>query len=146
MQKTFFSRRIRKTEMEPSFLVQIEHNMHLFNQAKHFVFQTLVREKRLKKKLHKKSIHLVVKQKFGLNDYYANSAVREARALFSSQEELQKLYIKQDETKITKLKKKLQNERRIPTQFLSIKDSLINVNLRFPKNLKYKLHPSGVSN
>ncbi len=114
------------------------------NQAKRFAFQTLVREKRWKRKLHEESIHLIVKKKFSVNDYVANSVVREANALFSSRTELTKLYIKQTEEKMKKIKKKLKSERTYLTQLKKIKESCIKGNLRFPKNLQFSYHSSGI--
>jgi hypothetical protein len=43
-----------------------------------------------------------VKRKFGVNDYIANSIVRESQALLKAQTELNKLYIKQTDEKIKK--------------------------------------------
>ena len=84
MKVTNFSRRLYKDEMSKTLVDEISYFEEVFNRAKRFTFQTLVREKRWKRKLHEESIHLVVKKKFGLNDYVANSVVREANALFSS--------------------------------------------------------------
>ncbi|MFB9760625.1 hypothetical protein ACFFMS_20160, partial [Ectobacillus funiculus] len=41
------------------------------------------------------SLHLAIKKRFQLDDYYANSAVQQANALRTSQKELQVLYLKQ---------------------------------------------------
>ncbi|GAA3312456.1 hypothetical protein GCM10020331_000250 [Ectobacillus funiculus] len=41
------------------------------------------------------SLHLAIKKRFQLDDYYANSAVQQANALRTSQKELQVLYMKQ---------------------------------------------------
>src|SRR3954454_25245270 len=111
-----FSKRLYKGEMSNMLVDEISYFKEVFNQAKRFTFQTLVREKRWKRTLHEESIHLVVKKKFGLNDYVANSIVRESNALFSSRTELNHLYIKQTEEKIKKIKKKLKSERIYLTQ------------------------------
>lgn len=116
----------------------------LFNRAKRFVFQMLVRQKRWERELHKESIHLVVKRKFGVNDYVANSIVRESQALLKAQTELNKLYIKQADEKIKKIKKKLKSERSFLTTLRKIKASFIKGNLWLPKNRNYALHPSGL--
>lgn len=52
--------------------------------------------------------HLRVKAQYNLNDYYANSAVQEGKALITSQEELTKIYItnKKEQVKATKRKNK----------------------------------------
>ncbi|PEF71713.1 transposase, partial [Bacillus pseudomycoides] len=42
------------------------------NQAKRFAFQMIVREKRWNRKIYTDSLHLVLKWKYQLNDYYAN--------------------------------------------------------------------------
>lgn len=105
------------------------------------MFQTLVCQKRWERELHKESIHLVVKKKFGVNDYVANSIVRESQALLKAHSELNKLYIKQTDEKI---KKKLKTERSFLTTLRKIKESCINGNVHFPKNRTYTLHPSGL--
>lgn len=102
MKKAYFSKRIWKKEINDLTLVEIASLSELFNRAKRFVFQTLVRQKRWNRELHKESIHLVVKKKFGVNDYIANSSVSESQALLKAQSELNKLYIKQTDEKIKK--------------------------------------------
>jgi IS605 OrfB family transposase len=83
-------------------------------------------------------------EKYGLNDYFANSAVREANALFSSLMELNKMHIQQTEEKIKNVKKKLKTERTKLTKLGKIKESCIKGNLRFPKNTNFVLHKSGI--
>ncbi|WP_445505630.1 IS200/IS605 family accessory protein TnpB-related protein [Niallia sp. 03091] len=94
--------------------------------------------------MYEDSIHLVVKKKFGVNDYVANSIIRESQALLKSQNELNALYIKQTDEKIKKIKKKLKTERSFLTIFRKMKESCMKGNLQFPKNRKYALHPSGI--
>lgn len=94
--------------------------------------------------MHKESIHLVVKKKFGVNDYIANSIVRESQALIKAQSSLNKLYIKQTDEKIKKIKQKLKKERSFLTTLCKIKESCIKGNIQFPKNRRYALHPSGL--
>ncbi|MEB4855875.1 hypothetical protein [Priestia megaterium] len=102
MKKAYFSKRIWKKEINAFTLVEIALLSELFNRAKRFVFQTLVRQKRWERELHKESIHLVVKKEFGVKNYVANSIVRESQALLKAQSELNKLYIKQTDEKIKK--------------------------------------------
>jgi hypothetical protein len=97
------------------------------------------------RKLHQESLHIVVKKKYGLNDYFANSAVREANALFSSRMELNKMHIhQQTEEKIKDVKKKRKTERTKLTKLRKMKESCIKGNLRFPKNTNFVLHKSGI--
>uniref|UniRef100_C5D2Z1 Uncharacterized protein n=1 Tax=Geobacillus sp. (strain WCH70) TaxID=471223 RepID=C5D2Z1_GEOSW len=100
MKKAYFSRRLYKSEIDILHVTETSYALELFHQAKRFAFQTLVREKRWERKLHQESLHIVVKKKYGLNDYFANSAVREANALFSSLMELNKMHLQQTEEKI----------------------------------------------
>jgi hypothetical protein len=145
MKKAYFSRRLYKSEMDILPVTETSYALELFNQAKRFAFQTLIREKRWGRKLHQESLHIVVKKKYGLNDYFANSAVREANALFSSRMELNKMHIhQQTEEKIKDVKKKRKTERTKLTTLRKIKESCIKGNLRFPKNTNFVLHKSGI--
>jgi hypothetical protein len=110
MKKAYFSRRLYKSKMDILPVTETSYALELFHRAKRFAFQTLVREKRWKRKLYS-SLHIAVKKKYGLNDYFANSAVREANALFSSLMELNKMHIQQTEEKINDVKKKRKAER-----------------------------------
>jgi hypothetical protein len=85
-----------------------------------------------------------VKKKYGLNDYFANSAVREANALFSSLMELNKMHIQQTEEKIKDVKKKRKTERTKLTKLCKMKESCIKGSLRFPKNTNFVLQKSGI--
>ncbi|WP_017434563.1 hypothetical protein [Saccharococcus caldoxylosilyticus] len=143
MKKAYFSRRLYKSEMDILHVTETSYALELFNQAKRFAFQTLVREKRWGRKWYP-SLHIAVKEKYGLNDYFANSAVREANALFSSLMELNKIHVQQTEEKIKDVKKKLKTERTKLTKLLKMKESCIKGNLRFPKNTNFVLHKSGI--
>jgi IS605 OrfB family transposase len=52
-------------------------------------------------------VHLQIKELFGFNDYWANSAIQEARAQITSQKELQKMYITGKEKQIDVKKNKV---------------------------------------
>jgi hypothetical protein len=52
------------------------------------------------------SIHQRLKQRYGLNDYYANSAVQKGRAFLSAQKELKNVYMRNKKNKSTPLKEK----------------------------------------
>jgi hypothetical protein len=144
MKKAYFSRRWYKSKMDILPVTETSYALELFNQVKRFAFQTLIREKRWGRKLHQESLHIVVKKKYGLNDYFANSAVREANALFPSLMELNKMHIQQTEEKIKDVKKKRKTERTKLTKLGKIKESCIKGNLRFPKNTNFVLHKSGI--
>ncbi|PGD20141.1 hypothetical protein, partial [Bacillus pseudomycoides] len=103
------------------------------------------REKRWNCKIYTDSLHLVLKQKYQLNDYYANSAAQEAKALFTGLMALQKLYEKQTQEKLGKLKKKLKQERTKLTNLRKIKQSCVKGKLTFPKNTHFAKHNTLIS-
>jgi hypothetical protein len=53
------------------------------------------------------TLHLAIKKRFQLDDYYTNSAVQQANALRTSQKELQALYVKQVDSVMKSIQKKL---------------------------------------
>ncbi|PEO45610.1 hypothetical protein CN559_17530, partial [Bacillus pseudomycoides] len=108
-------------------------------------FQMIVREKRWNRKIYTDSLHLFLKRKYQLNDYYANSAAQEAKALFTGLMALQKRYEKQTQEKIKKLKKKLKQERTKLTNLRKIKQSCVKGKLTFSKNTHFAKHSTLIS-
>ena len=74
--KAIFSNRLYKHTIDPVFVMSMTHTLRVFNQAKHFRYQAEVRELRGVKAKSSISIHQRLKQRYGSNDYYANSAVK----------------------------------------------------------------------
>ena len=107
MEKTYFSNRIYKKTLTSKEIYSITQTLSQFNRARHKAYKLLLAEHNYGVK-HEKSVHLQIKEIFNFNDYYANSAVQDARAQISSQKELQKVYIaglqEQVKTKRDKLK------------------------------------------
>ncbi|MBJ8031077.1 transposase, partial [Bacillus cereus group sp. N21] len=145
MKKAYFSKRIYKTDVPYEVIDILTQTTETFNTAKRYAFQTIVREKRWNRKMHTDSLHLVLKRNYQLNDYYANSAVQEAKALSTSLMELQKLYEKQTQEKIKRLKKKLKQERTKLTTLRKIKQSCVKGKLTFPKNARFAKHNNLIS-
>ena len=81
--KAYFSNRVYKSTLNESIVEDVQHTLLIFNQAKHFRLQEEIREKRNIKTKPNVSIHLRVKEKYNLNDYYTNSAVQEGKTLKS---------------------------------------------------------------
>lgn len=67
MKKAYFSKRIWKEDVNVLTVAEMAMLSKVFNCAKRFAFQTLIRQKRWERELHKESIHLVMKRKFGVN-------------------------------------------------------------------------------
>ncbi|MCI0765027.1 IS200/IS605 family accessory protein TnpB-related protein [Bacillus sp. TL12] len=145
MKKAYFSKRIYKIDLPREMVDALAETIETFNQAKRFAFQTIVREKRWNRKLYTDSLHLVLKRNYQLNDYYANSAAQEAKALFTGLMALQKLYEKQTQEKLKKLKKKLKQERTKLTNLRKIKQSCVKGTLTFPKNTRFAKHNNLIS-
>lgn len=104
---TCFSNRIYKNTLSTNDVTAIGNVLVTFNRAKHFAFGTMVKEKRSGISRRAESMHKTVKERFGLDDYYANSAVQEAKAKMNSLTELNKLYIANKKEQIKAIKKKL---------------------------------------
>lgn len=113
MERTYFTNRIYKNVLTINQVYSISNALINFNRAKHKAYRMFLAEHNYGTK-HDPSMHLQIKELFNFDDYWANSAVREARAQVSSQKELLKIYIagleeqigtKQD--KIKELNKKI---------------------------------------
>jgi hypothetical protein len=107
--KAIFLNRLYKHKINPDFVMSMDHTLRVhtlrvFNQAKHFRYQAEVRELRGSRAKSSVSIHQQLKQRYGLNDYYANSAVQEGRALLSAEKELKKVYIGNKKEQISALR------------------------------------------
>ncbi|WP_226670617.1 IS200/IS605 family accessory protein TnpB-related protein [Metabacillus litoralis] len=133
MKKAYFSKRVYKKSINKEYVDAITHALHLFNRSKHFAFQTQILEKRSGKCKRNESLHLTVKKRFELNDYYANSAVQEANSLIKSQKELQKLYISNKEEQIKSVKKKIKSIKNRFTTLTKIKSSFVKGTPTFNK-------------
>lgn len=71
-----------------------------------------------------KSIHMHIKDKYGLNDYYANSAVQLAKGKLSSQKELLKDYKKNKQTALKAVIDKKEKYQKDLIDFLELLDNL----------------------
>ncbi|MFD3449388.1 IS200/IS605 family accessory protein TnpB-related protein [Microbacteriaceae bacterium 4G12] len=136
MKKAYFSVRIYKNILNSKYVEAIGHALLVFNRAKHFAFQTQVLEKRSGISKRSRSIHMAIKSRFPLNDYYANSAVQEANALISSQAELQKVYIENKKEQIHAVKRKIKQTKSNLTVLRKIKTSFIKGKPKFNKTSK----------
>ena len=103
--KAIFSNRLYKHTIDPVFVMSMTHTLRVFNQAKHFRYQAEVREFRGVKAQSSVSIHQQLKQRYGLNDYYAASAVQQGQALLSAQKELKNMYMRNKKEQISAVKR-----------------------------------------
>ena len=131
--KAIFSNRLYKHKIYPDFVMSMDHTLRVFNQAKHFRYQAEVRELRGSKAKSSVSIHQRLKQRYGLNDYYANSAVQEGRALLSAQKELKKVNIGNKKEQISAVKRKIKTTKARLTTLQKIKGSFVKGTPTFNK-------------
>ncbi len=134
--RAFFSNRIYKNKLLSSMVLAIGDTLRQFNRAKQFAFDKMVKEKRSGKQRRNKSLHVLIKQQFQLDDYYANSAIQAAKAQIKSLEELKVLYISDKKEQIRTIKKKIKKERSKLTSLKKIKKSFIQDQPKFPKNAR----------
>jgi hypothetical protein len=136
--KAYFSNRVYKNTLSKDYVKATDHALLVFNRAKQFAFNTSIKEKRSGKSKRSKSMHLTVKSRFNLDDYYANSAVQEALAIQSSLTELNKMYISNKETQIESVKNKIKKEKSHMTTLMKAKASFVSGKPSFAKNSNMK--------
>lgn len=136
--RTYFSVRVYKDTLSQEYIEAITHALLVFNRAKQFAFSTTTKEKRSGKNKRSKSMHLTVKSRFNLDDYYANSAVQEANAIQKSLSELNKLYITKKEEQLKSVKNKIKKEKSRLKTLTKMKQSFVNGKPSFPKNSNIK--------
>ena len=81
-----------------------------FNKIKYHIYNLLYDNKYLNKDLPKESLHLYIKHRFNLDDYYSNSILREAKGILKSNEELLKDYKINTNQKIKAIESKLKDK------------------------------------
>lgn len=125
--KCYFSNRIYKNKLDNILLLNIINTHDIYNKALHSVFNFQILESRAisnGKTKDKTNYHKWLKDKYGFDDYYANSILQQSKAMLLSQEELNKLYIEQTELDIKEIKKKITKTKSRKTVLQKIKDSL----------------------
>ena len=138
--KTYFSNRIYKNTLPNAFVESICGALSRFNRAKQYVLDKLVKEKRSGQRRREKSLHLLAKDNYQIDDYYANSAVQAANAQVKSLNVLKNLYVEIKNEQIRSINKKLKNDRSRLTTLRKIKTSFIKNNPTFPKRAREQLY------
>lgn len=105
MKACLFSNRIPKLALKTEDVAVITDTLLLFNKGVRTAYSLMVQQYR--GRILEKSIHMLIKEKFCCNDYYANSMVGVAKGVFQSNLELQKLYVKEKEEKILHIENKI---------------------------------------
>ena len=124
MKKCYFSNRIYKYKVPHDLNQELSHSLRLYNRAMRTAYAWQTKHLRTGNKPYEGTLHLAIKKRFQLDDYYTNSAVQQANALRTSQKELQVLYLKQADVTVQSIQKKLKNERRKLTALRNMKQSI----------------------
>jgi IS605 OrfB family transposase len=143
MERTYFSNRIYKNTLPAEQIRSIGDALVTFNRAKHKAYKMLLAENNFKVQ-HDPSIHLQIKEDFKLNDYWANSAVQEAKAQLSSQKELQKIYISGINEQIATKKKKLKDISRKLKNLMGLLSAVIEGKFKTWHGSNIVKHKSGI--
>ena len=123
--KTVFSKRIRKDNLDSSIINNIQDMLHIQNEAKIKTYSYLAYNKEHLAIDESGSLHLHIKKMFGLNTYYANFAVTEAKWVINSNKEFNKYHINQLANKIKHKKDYLSKQEKKLKYWTKIKDYMI---------------------
>lgn len=143
MKMCVFSNRIYKDKIDFKTNQSILNTLYSYNTALRVAYKMVVKSELYKHKFEK-SLHLELKEKFGFNDYYTNSILREAKGIYKSNIENWKLHISAKEStikniknKISKTEKTISNKEKVLKSVISISRA-IAVGKKLPKFKSYK--------
>ena len=136
---TIFSKRIRKSTLNSNVVEAIGHILHIQNEAKIKAYSVLAYNKLEEVEKNHKSLHMYIKNLFGLNTYYTNFAVTEAKWNNSSNRELQKLYIDDIKDNIKHRKEYIKKQEKKLAYWNKIKKYMISVSKDIKKGVKPKM-------
>ena len=166
-----FSERLYKDELEPEVVNKLHDLLRECNHAKHYAYSALVRGKNVSVKSEGKDIinTTTVREHNKLNTYYANMAIRSAKATQNSNTELKdsqieslNSQIEKREQKITKNKESIERKRELidkiknidinkwkdgqtlfcdfPYQFVKQKDNIVVYSVNKKNTAPMRLH------
>lgn len=127
MTKTIFSKRIRKEFLDTNIINNIQDILLIQNEAKIKAYSYLAYNKEYLAIDESGSLHLHIKNMFGLNTYYANFAVTEAKWVINSNKEFNKYYIKNLEQQIKHKKDYLNKQNNKLKFWTKIKKYMVNI-------------------
>lgn len=122
--KTLFSRHVKKSSLKENDASAIQQDILLFNKVERNAYSL---DNFGEPSPPADSIHVQLKKKYNLNDYFVNSAHNEAKALRKSAIECLKLHIKEKESQITQMESKLKSIDKSIKRLTAIKNQLINI-------------------
>ena len=124
MQRVYFSNRVYKTDLDDNVVRSIEALINKYVHCLHTAYNLSVLKLR-DPSLVVDSDYKYLKERLNSpNIYVLNSAINEAKGLVKSQNELKKLYIKNQKSKIQKIKNKIAKVSKSKQYYQDIKDCL----------------------
>lgn len=125
MKKCLFSKRVIKNDIKYESDL-ITKDLIYFNKMKHRAYALTVLEKD-KNAIFDKTIHLMLKDEFNVNDYYRNSAIQEAKAKYNNTVENHKLHKNAVKSQISRIEKKIKDISKMISNKEKVLESLIKV-------------------
>lgn len=122
MKRAYQSVMIKKKDMTDAENQCVLADIETYNRMKH---TALVWNNQNRVFEDERSIHLHLKDRYGCNDYFANSANRKAKALISSQMELREMYLADIHDDIKAIKKKIKKKEKYLKTLTDTKESLV---------------------
>lgn len=122
MKRAYQSVMIKKKDMTDAENQCVLADIETYNRMKH---TALVWNNQNRVFEDERSIHLHLKDRYGCNDYFANSANREAKALISSQMELREMYLADIHDDIKAIKKQIKKKEKYLKTLTDTKESLV---------------------
>lgn len=125
---TIFSNRMYENEINVN-ISNLNDTIEKFNSILYSVYNLIILSlkdaDKYNQKLNGNSLYLYVKNKYKLDDYYANSIIRLAKGKIDSQIKLNKEYKKQKELSLKEIKDKLKYSESKLKDFLKLRDDFI---------------------
>lgn len=126
MKTCVFSDRIYKDTLEKSVNEYIINTIFKYNTAIRTAYKMVIDSEHYGKKFEK-SLHLTLIDKFGYDNYYTNSILREAKSVYKSNVELWKLNISKKEDAIKNIENKIENTEKTITNKMKLVDSIVAI-------------------
>jgi len=143
MERTYFSNRVYKNTLPINQVYSTGKALIDFNRAKHKAYRMLLAEHNYRTK-YDPSVHLQIKGLFGFDDYWANSAVQEARAQVSSQKELLKMYTAGIEDQIDTKQDKIKELNQKVSRLEGLLSSVVKGKFKTWRGSNIVKHDSGI--
>ena len=125
-------------DLDTSISKKIDDTCYLFCKYEYSAYQTIFKYKNKNDDFRKdfdKSFQNYFKHKFGIDDYYANSLVNDAKGMYTSQEKCLKLYKDKLEADIDAINKKIEKELKTLNKYINLRN---NINI-YRKDKTFKL-------